>query len=320
MSRDDDITYAEASRWHAMSADDSMDWDGFTLWLEADPRHQQAYDAVALGDALIAEHGDSLRAAFPAAEPVGVPANDDMPAPTPAFRNWKRWAGTAIAASLVAMLALPQLTSAPVRTYATEGGSRVIALDDGSSVTLAPHSRLKVEGRDQERLALDGGAWFDIRHDPSRQMEIQAGDVRIADIGTRFDVQETADQVRVEVAQGKVRVGSDALARPINLVEGHGLLYDAKAGSALVRPIGQDAAGEWRSGRLTYDSTPLPLVAADLSRYAGVQVTVAQDLRSRQFSGTLVIGDGDAALRDLAQLLDVELRRSPAGYVLDQHR
>jgi transmembrane sensor len=64
----------------------------------------------------------------------------------------------------------------------------------------------------------------------------------------------------------------------------------------------------------------LELVVADLARYAGVKVTVAEGLRGRQFSGTLVIRDGEAALRDLAQLMDIELRRGPAGFVLGERR
>ena len=36
-----------AARWHLAQADDDMDWSAFTEWLEADPRHRDAYDAMA---------------------------------------------------------------------------------------------------------------------------------------------------------------------------------------------------------------------------------------------------------------------------------
>lgn len=317
MNRDDDTIFAEALRWQAASADDAMDWDGFTAWLEADPRHREAYDAVALGDALLAEHRDALCEAFPQA------ANDDDGAHAAVLRpgrGWMGWAGATIAALLVALLAMPQLMPSPVRTYATGDTSRTIALEDGSAVVLAPHSTIAIEGRHEDRIALAGGAWFDIRHDPSRRLAVTAGDVEIGDIGTRFDVQEAQGQVRVAVAEGEVRVRSAGLDRPIRLIEGRGLLYDGSAGSVIVQPVSRDRVGEWRSGRLSYEATPLALVVADLSRYAGVKVTVAQGLRSRQFSGTLVIGDGEAALRDLSQLMDVELRRGDSGLVLDERR
>lgn len=320
MNRDEDTIYAEALRWHAASEDDAMDWDGFTQWLEADPRHHEAYDAVALGDALVREHAGALRDAFASA----APANDDGHAHravrATSRRAWMRWGGAAVAASLVAMLAVPQFLTGSAQVYRTGAASETIALADGSSVQLAPHSSLEVAGRHQERMALNGGAWFDIRHDPSRTMAIEAGGVEIGDIGTRFDVQVVQDQVRVEVGEGEVRVSSAQLDRPVRLIAGRRLVYDAGAGTALVQPAGRDSIGAWRSGRLSFEATPLTLVAADLSRYAGVRLMVAESLRNRQFSGTLVTGDGEAALRDLSQLMGVELRRGPDGYVLDERR
>ena len=149
-------------------------------------------------------------------------------------------------------------------------------------------------------------------------MEISAGSVQISDIGTRFDVQATGRQVRVEVAEGAVQVSSQALSQPVRLTKGRGLLFDSDGGTALVVPLSDDNIGEWRQGRLSYDSAPLPLVAADLSRYAGVRVIVPASLRNRQFSGTLVLGDGEAAIRDLSQVLGLELSHSSGDYKLGE--
>ncbi|HTN13263.1 MAG TPA: hypothetical protein VL094_00500 [Sphingomonadaceae bacterium] len=44
---------------------------------------------------------------------------------------------------------------------------------------------------------------------------------------------------------------------------------------------------------------------------------MAEEVRGRRFTGTLVIGDGKAALRDLSQLMDLELGRSGDGYRLE---
>src|SRR3569832_1930383 len=50
----------EAVAWHAVLSRDDADWDAFTAWLEADPANQQAYDTVALGDALVDDHRETL--------------------------------------------------------------------------------------------------------------------------------------------------------------------------------------------------------------------------------------------------------------------
>jgi len=307
MNRDNDRIVAEATAWHAAGMHDDMDWDGFTEWLGADPAHRRAYDEVALADALLDEHRETLGAAFDD-EPVAERA--------PATGSWKRWAGMAIAASLVGLMAIPQFLKDDARVYRTTAASRTVALEDGSTIMLAPHSRMSVE--DDGKIALTGGAWFDIRHDPSRRLTINAADVTIGDIGTRFDVQVTGRQVRVEVAEGKVEVSSPALGQPLRLTQGRGLFFDGARGTATLSDVTADNAGEWRQGRLTYEAAPLSLVAADLSRYAALRVSMPESLRDRPFSGTLVIGDGKTALRDLSQVMDLELGRDAGGYRLSE--
>jgi len=306
----DDTISEAAAQWHLASAQDDMDWEGFTAWLEADPAHRTAYDEIALADALLVEHAGELADS-------AAPAPDDN-AEMPARRRWSLWAGGAIAATIVGLLALPMLGGAEPVRYTTQAQSRTVALDDGSRIDLAPHSRLTVSGKAQGRIALEGGAWFDIRHDPARAMLVRAGDVEITDIGTQFDVQTGTGtgQVRVEVAKGEVSVGSTALARPVRLTAGHGLHYDAAAGRAEIRTIAAGDFGEWREGRLTFDAVPLSLVVGDLSRYAGLRIDLAEGLQNRQFSGTLALGDGDAALRDLAQVMGLAVERDGARYRL----
>lgn len=318
MNRDDDRILGEAAAWHAASESDEMDWAGFTAWLEADARHRPAYDEISLADALLGEHRDVLRVAPAAPDAIPNDNVDDTTVLRPAFASWRRWGAVAIAASLIAVLVAPQFLASSPEIYETTGATRTIALSDGSTVLLAPHSRLTIDGAGQDHLALAGGAWFDIRHNPERQLAIEAGGVRISDIGTKFDVQSVQRQVRIEVAEGKVQVASEGLSQPIGLAAGKSLLFDGTSATLIVQPVAKEDVGDWRAGRLSYDSTPLALVAADLSRYAAVTVTVPDSLSNRRFSGTLVIGDGEAAIRDLSQVMGLELRRDTGGYRLNQ--
>jgi transmembrane sensor len=175
-------------------------------------------------------------------------------------------------------------------------------------------------GEKQENMRLSGGAWFDIRHSSARPLTIEAGELKISDIGTRFDVQSNGRQVRVAVAEGEVEITSSVLAQPVRLSHSRGLLFDGAGGTAVASDLAIDAMGPWRSGHLSYQGTPLSLVAADLSRYAGISVDVAPALRDREFSGTFVIGNGETGLRDLAQLMGLELSNRHGGYVLDERR
>lgn len=307
MNGADELLLDQAAAWHLASADDSMDWDGFTDWLEADPRHRAAYDAVALADAALADHREVLPELSPAA------------APRPA-RKWPVWIGGALAASLAVVAIVPELTAPATQAFASDQASRTIALSDGSEVVLAPHSRLSIAGRHGEQLALDGGALFAIRHDPGRQLSIAAGGLQIGDIGTRFEVQTNGPAVRVQVSEGQVEVRGDALGQPVQLPAGRGILFDPAHQLATVAAVSPADVGEWREGRLSYDAAPLSLVAADLARYAGVSVTVPPPLAGRRFSGTLSIHDGDSAVRDLAQLMGLALSHSGRAYRLAEGR
>lgn len=313
MNGADETIIAEATDWHLASARDDMDWDGFTRWLEADVRHRTAYDEIVLADAALAEHGAMAAMQPAAANDDTIGYADDEAVAAPDSIAWHRWGGLAIAASLALVLALPWIGPGGPTTYATEAASRAIALQDGSQIVLAPHSRLEIADGER-RIALSGAAWFDISHRPSRNLAITAGDLELRDIGTRFDVQETGGQVRVAVAEGHVRVASAAFDRPIDLSGGRGLTYDPRGGAVTVRDVRSEDAGAWRSGRLTYDAAPLVLVAADLARYTGVQVVVDKTLQDRRFSGTLIVGNGEAALRDLAQLMGLGLVGSNGAY------
>ncbi|GGY97766.1 FecR family protein [Novosphingobium colocasiae] len=304
---------AEAASWHVRSEDerpDAMDWDAFTDWLEADPRHRHAFDQMALTADAIDRHKTELGVA-------DADEDDDVSPQRGRGALW-RWGGLAIAASLAAIVAAPQFLVPAPAVYATQAGSSRIALADGSSVLLAPHSRLTVAGRAQDHMDITGGAIFDIRHDPSRTLTISAGGVSISDIGTRFDVQQQDEAVRVSIAEGRVRVSGQALAQPIALAAGSGLTFDANAGTAIVAPVKAADVGAWQDGRLSYDNAPLALVATDLRRYAGVRVNVPAPLRSRRFSGTLIVDDGEKALRDLVQLMDLRLGGHAGAWRLEQ--
>lgn len=305
MTGADNRIFDRAAAWHLAGERDDMDWDGFTAWLEADPRHRAAYEEIALADASLADYRGEL-------------ASLGESGKTGATRKWSRWVGGALAASLAAVLVVSQFTGPAARTFTSGDTARTIALGSGSEANLGPHSRLTIAGRHGEQLALEGGAYFSIRHDPARALIVRAGGLEIRDVGTRFDLQTGGDAVRVEVSEGQVEVRGEALGGPIGLIAGHRILFDPAHHLANVARVSPQDVGEWREGRLTFDASPLSLVAADLARYAGVSVSVPPPLAARRFSGTLSIHDGDSAVRDLAQLMGLELSRRDGAYHLGE--
>jgi len=292
---EDDI-WGAAVRWHAEQEREDCDWDAFTAWLEADDRHRLALDEVALLDDQIVRVRPVIAQSLPPleAEPRGTGFS-------------RRWAGLGIAAATAAVAAvtLPMLgTGGGQIAYNTAPGeTRSIELADGSRVQLAAASSLTMAKGDVHEMTLKGAAWFDIPHNPARSLVIHAGNFRVTDIGTKFEVNSNEDSLRVAVAEGSLTVASESLPRPISLEGGQRFVAARNLDLAEVTQFDNRDVGSWRHGRLVYRDAPLALVAADISRYAPTKVVVDPAIAGRRFSGVLSIGDGSGLVGNLQQFM-----------------
>jgi len=295
-----DRTYDEAAAWLVRQQDDAMDWDGFTAWLEADPRHRSAYDELAMIDAQLDEHAGVLQPASPP-----EPANDPQPV------RWGRvagFSGGALAAALALFFVVqPIRHDIPVQDYRTVAGKTVeLALGGGARVVLAPASHLSVKG---EQAILQGAGYFDVPHQPGRRLTIAAGDFTVTDIGTRFAVNNEDGEVQVDVAEGSLSVSSAGLATVVPLSAGHGLRASSTRATVRLVSIDPQQVASWRSGRLQFDQAPLAVVARQVSRYSGETITVDPAVANRPFSGVISVHHGEEPARTLAQIMSLDVRQ-----------
>lgn len=309
-----DPIHEEAALWLARQKDERLDWEGFTLWLEADARHRPAYDELALIDGTIERNAALLLQEITKEEQT--PAGHKLPT------RWGRTAGIgggALAAGLGALLwwmphqgpiAAKEYRSGPLETAR-------IALGAGGNVLLAPASRLTVQG---SKISLEGSALFDIPHRPGRTLKISAGDFNVSDIGTRFTIENDPEAVIVELAQGSLVVSSDRLPEAISLSAGKGLIADRAKGTLRVTSIEPQLVGSWRSGKLEFDNAPLALVARQISRYSGEQVTVDPEIADQPFSGVIAVNHGEAPEQSLAHILSLDVKRVGGSVRLEPHR
>jgi transmembrane sensor len=296
----DEQIMEQALRWQAATARDDCDWQKFTEWLEASPVHRQVFDDAALLEERIARHRHALADA----------------APPRAARLWRRsWVAAAVAAgmAMVAVIVAEPLRPflAGERTFVAQAGTlRTLSLDGGVQVTLAPGSSLRVAGRKDQRLRLDGDAWFDVPHEPGRELSITAGPYEVRDIGTRFEVMSAATQLKVAVAEGEVQVLLPGSARPSPVNAGQQLLVAGDPPIAEYGNLAADDVAGWRSGRLVFHNEPLSIVAPQLGRHAGVSVTVDPAIAQRRFSGVLAIGDRTQMVAQLGEIMDLQVQRT----------
>ncbi len=289
---------------------DPADAAALEAWLEADPAHRAALDALsrAWGRAEAARDDPEILAWRERAKRRRAP--------------WPVPARAVAAALLVAavlggagwqlgrMGLLPWSGRFYDQEFQTDLGQRAtFTLRDGSKVTLNTDSRLRtVASQGRRLLYLDRGqAFFQVAKDASRPFVVKAGGRTVTAIGTAFDVRVEPNRFEVTLVEGRVRVETPALkpvARPpgepappepvhqtTELTPGAQLVASAAADWSVTQT---DTAREtsWLNGRLMFENEPLGAVAAEFGRYSDRRIVFDDPgLAATPVTGTFRSGD-----------------------------
>jgi transmembrane sensor len=299
MSQDKARIREEAADWFMRQADPARaDWDGFLAWLEADPTHNDAYEAVALADGAYAELVEDSRGTAPA-------SNDNVPNRIRRGR-WFTGIGSAAAAMVAGVVAWPLIVPTAA-TYAVETGAgerRAVTLEDGTRIEMNGDTKLTLRKGDARFAMLDRGeAAFTVVHDQAAPFEVQAGDTTLRDVGTVFNVVRSGSELEAAVAEGAVMLNPDVDAVRLDA----GKIVRVSGQQVVVGKIDPSTVGTWRKDRLVYQNAPLSRIAEDLARNLGHPVLLAPELARERFSGVIILGEDRAHLRArIGALLDVD--------------
>ncbi|MCD2518280.1 FecR domain-containing protein [Massilia sp. G4R7] len=300
-----------AARW--LAREDAADWNPKLEreredWLRADTRHRVAW--LRLHAAW--RTADGLRgqdAVTPAAR-----------AALPRFSTWRIAAGVLLAVALGAWLApLTGERGEPVERYATRiGENRIVALADGSRVTLNTGTRLRAaKGQGRHVWLDDGEAYFDVAHDPASPFVIEAGASRITVLGTRFTVRREDGRVRVLVEQGRVRVSergaSVELARNQEALAQDGRIVRSAFDAAAL-----DKRMAWREGRIVFDQASLADAAAEFNRYNERRLVVTGPAARIVVGGSFAPTNVDGFVRLLEQGFGLKSERRGKDIVISR--
>ena len=271
-------TTAEAAAWLARleSTGRTQSTDaGLRDWLDADPSHRTAF-----------EKAMDLWAILPGAATLRDDGGEGRTELLPTFGG--RLGGHVRSLALVAALLLVAVISGwwvlqQPTSYATMVGEQKVAtLEDGTRIALNTDTRLSVRYEEKKRsITLDDGeAMFEVARNPARPFVVTAGNKSVTAIGTSFIVRKTGGVVTVTLISGKVRVDthpSSAGAPSVQstmLTPGERFAVAGDA-AAMVTPVSSEAATAWRRGQVIFNDTPLSAAIAELNRYGGPQIDIA---------------------------------------------
>jgi transmembrane sensor len=243
--------------------------------------------------------------------------------------------------------------------FATSPGKRgTYNLPDGSVITLDAGSKLEVVLTQNERSLrlIRGEAYFRVARDRSRPFIVHVVHMQARAVGTVFDVHVNDQNTVVAVLEGKVEVSTGAPVPP-ERIGGHSVSAPStpsgSAASLGAQPGGatdtvpfaaQVGPGEaieytpegtlavlprsaaalttvWLEGRRVYSSEPLRDVLADVRRYSGRQIEVADAAAGKlRFTGSIRLDNTDAWLKALPVALPVSLFEREDGCLVVRSR
>lgn len=303
MENEDALEF-EAATW-AVRRNAGLDAEGrarLQAWLAADPRHAAALDALTATlqgvQQMPAQAAGRLRAGLPQRS-APRPRVPSRPARwLPRLRPFLPHAAAAMVALAVAGAGWFGWWLQPTfdQAYATARGQQIrVTLPDaeagGSTLQLDTSTQLQARlYRDRREVRLGAGqAMFAVHSDPARPFQVLAGALRVTVVGTRFSIRHTdsgvdAGRTVVAVEEGLVRVqrmadadhAQHAPAAEVTLGAGQVLAIGGKDDpyAGTVSNIAPQAVAPWRSGRISFNQTPLAQALAEFERYGNTGLVV----------------------------------------------
>jgi transmembrane sensor len=261
-----------------------------------------------------------LRAAPPALEAEALASVPRAPAGRRHFMIGALAAATAAVTATVGWRLLDN-----VELHRTKVGERrVVALKDGSRVTLNTASTVEVSFSGAERRVrlVRGEALFEVAHDARRPFLVDAGGARFRALGTAFNVRLRPDVVELTVTQGVVGVAAGEGA-----VETRVAARIAAGGGAVVRSgavaptvlddqhLRQRTA--WQDGVLEFDGESLAQVVGEFNRYRRQPIVIGDArLEALRIGGRFEVDEADKFLAALTSSFPIEAIATADGGVL----
>jgi len=203
------------------------------------------------------------------------------------------------------------------KSVAAENGQVLrVQLTDGSRVVLNAGSTLRYPesfvGLTKRTVFLEGEGYFAVSKNDRVPFEVHAGGAITRVLGTEFIVSNYLEErgVTVAVREGLVELRSESLEAGSGAQIKAGQLGKLELGSAvMIDSLRVPAlAFGWLDQRLVFENTPLPIVAARISRWYDIDAMLTDSsLNALRLTATFDRESADQALSVIARTLDINI-------------
>jgi transmembrane sensor len=296
---------AEAAAWlarlHAQDRD-RTDEAAFRAWLNANPEHAAAFEAV---DRMWSDVGGLNNLSRDCLSDLR--GRERQPAHTS-----RRALMAAVGLLAVSGGSALFWRSASAKIYETDvGEQKHVALDDGSQLFLDARTRIAVSFSDTARMVdmQYGRANFKVVPDLKRPFIVEAAEHKIVATRCNFDVRCEDGQVQVVLIHGEadVKPASAPQARGERLTAGERLVASNEVEKRDKPDMTHVLA--WQSGYEMFDKEDLAQAAEEMNRYSTAKLAVDPSVAGLKVSGMYKVGDNSAFAQSLAKLLPITVRQ-----------
>ena len=198
---------------------------------------------------------------------------------------------------------------------APKGQKSQVVLPDGTHVFLNSGSMLRYDnkfGKSSRNLSLSGEAYFEVKHNEDLPFIINAENIEVKVLGTKFNVMAYRDDNLIEttVTEGKVLVLQTDGNAHLNLLANQKATYHKNSGLLLLKDVNPESSVCWKDNMLTFDNENFASVIKKLERWYNVSINVSgQDSLVDRF--TLTIRN-----ESLKEVLDLISLTTPIDYTI----
>lgn len=196
--------------------------------------------------------------------------------------------------------------------FRTDAGEmEIVTLADGSRITLAPETAIAEDFHASARgiRLLAGEAFFEVTPDPQRPFTVETGSASVRVLGTAFNVRETADGTRVELAHGAISLTPTGNAgETIALSPGDVVTVAKTSGETKRSQVAPGEIAVWRDGQLSVSDETLGDVVGLIQRQHTAWIMLQGDVASLRVTGLYDLRDPDKALTALIAPFGLRMR------------
>ena len=210
-------------------------------------------------------------------------------------------------------------TSADSFTTITADANMEYTLPDNSTIWLSKDSEVAYHNDfvNNRQVKMKGQVMYEVTHNPEKPFTIDAEDMDVTVLGTKFIVSNTFNQTDyVQVINGKVQV-DDKKGQSPQLILTKNMTANREAGKMTISDEAYANDMYWASKSLGYNNASLEKIFDELETYFDTTIETNNQFANCKFKGTFT-GDGlDDILSTLEVIYQLEINKNIDNIIIN---